>query len=68
MMARRAWLDQLISPAENIHRLMKQNRQLLPRMRTSGEFFFQTQVGISALDLILLKMGDDGRCVFVSPH
>jgi len=70
-MARRAWLDRVPFPAENLHPMPTQAidpadsaQQYEAHLRS----FFGTQEEIPAFDLILLGLGDDGHTASLFPH
>jgi 6-phosphogluconolactonase len=72
LMARRAWLDRVDLPEQNIHPILAD--ELLPpdaarKYEAHLQEFFQIQPGeFPALDLNLLGMGDDAHTASLFPH
>jgi len=70
LMARRAWLDRVDIPDSNIHPMPTDEADPAAAACSMRNICrsFHSGWGNSALDLILLGMGDDGRLRLCFPH
>lgn len=72
LMARRAWLDQVSIPADNIHAIPTLSAN--PKVDADKyekhlqEFFHSPQGNFPALDVVLLGMGDDAHTASLFPN
>lgn len=71
LMARRAWLDQVDIPAQNIHPVPTNEADpavAASKYEAELQQFFQTAAGYPVVDVMLQGMGDDGHTASLFPH